>query len=187
MKYKVRVGVSNHHVHLTKEVYNLLFDQNPTKKKDINQIGEYACNETVILKGPKGDINNVRVMGPFRSYNQVEISRSDAHILGINPPVRKSSDLTGSADITLETSKGSITLKEVCIVAERHIHMSNDLAQKLNLKDNQIVNVKVSGDKAALIEAHIKITENAYFELHIDFDDANALGLKNDDEVEIIL
>lgn len=184
---KVKVGISNHHVHLTKEVYDLLFDQAPTKKKNINQIGEYACNETVILKGPNGEINNVRVMGPFRCYNQVEISRSDAHVLGLNPPVRKSGALKASASITLKTNKGEITLENACIVAERHIHMPNDLAQELNLKDNQIVNVKVFGDKAALIEAHIKIKDNAYFELHIDFDDANALGLKNEDEVEIIL
>ncbi len=184
---KVKVGISNHHVHLTKEVYDLLFFQEPTKRNDVHQIGEYACNETVVLKGPKGEIQNVRLMGPFRNYNQVEISRNDAHVLGLNPPVRKSGDLTGSENITLVTSKGSITLKEVCIVAERHIHMPKDLAQELNLKDNQIVNVKVLGDKAALIEAHIKIKDNAYFELHIDFDDANALGLKNDDEVEIIL
>jgi len=118
------VAISNRHVHLTKETYTKLFNEPLTIKKPLNQIGEFASNQTVTLKSPKGIITNVRVLGPFRAYNQVEISRTDAYRLGLNPPVRTSGDLEDSETITLIGTKAELTLKNVCIQAERHIHMN---------------------------------------------------------------
>lgn len=184
---KVKVGISNRHVHLTEEVYNRLFDCPLTKKKDLTQIGEFASNEVVTLKTEKGTIENVRIIGPFRSYNQVEISRSDARKLGINPPVRKSGDLESSETITIVGEKGEITLDNVCIIAERHIHLNPDLAREWQVEDGELVQVSIKGDKSCLLDAHIKVSENGVLAFHIDTDDANAAMLNQDDEVEVVL
>ena len=187
MEYKIKVGVSNRHVHLTKEDYDFLFDEELTLKYKLNQIGEFASNQTVLIKGPKGEIDNVRILGPFRLYNQVEISRHDARILGVNPPVRKSGDLNGAENITITGPKGSVELKESCIIANRHLHMPSKEALKYNLKDNQKVKVVISGDRSGIIDAYAKITDNSATELHLDTDDANAFGLKGNEELDIII
>ena len=184
MNIKVKLGVSNRHLHLTKEVYERLFAEKITIKKELGQPGEFASNQTVLIKGPKGEIDNVRILGPFRLYNQVEISRHDARILGVNPPVRKSGDLNGAENITITGPKGSVELKESCIIANRHLHMPSKEALKYNLKDNQKVKVVISGDKSGIIDAYAKITDNSATELHLDTDEANAMGVRNGDEVE---
>lgn len=187
MKSKINVGVSNHHVHLTEETYNMLFFSPIKKRSDLHQIGEYASEQVVTIKTEKGEIKNVRVLGPFRSYNQVEVSRTDSYDLGICPPVRKSGDLKDSETITLIGEKGSVNLQNCCIIASRHVHMNPKTAEQLGVVDNQQVKIIVGGDKACILFANVKISDNGYYELHIDFDDANAAGLKNGDEVEIII
>lgn len=187
MKNKVKVGISNRHVHLTEEVYNKIFDEPISKKCDLNQGGEFASNQMVTIKTEKGEFKNVRVLGPFRSYNQVEISRSDAYSLGLCPPVRKSGDLQNSETITIIGEKGNITLENSCIIANRHVHMNPELAKKLGVVDDEQVKLVVDGDKACILMANIKISDNGYYEVHLDFDDANAAGLKNGDEVEIVI
>ena len=187
MSKKISVGVSNRHVHLTKEIYEELFDSELAVKNPLKQPGEFASNQTVTIKSDKAEIANVRILGPFRNYNQVEISKSDAYLLGLNPPVRQSGDLNNSETITLVNNGKSVTLNNACIIANRHIHISKDKAKELNLENNQEVDVKISGDKSGIISAFIKITDNGYFEMHIDRDDANAFLLNSNDEVEIIL
>lgn len=187
MKKRVKVGISNRHVHLTNEVYNTLFLHPLTKKRDLTQIGDFASNQTVTLKTEKGIIENVRVIGPNRNYNQVEISRSDARKLGLNPPVRKSGDLIDSETITIVSEKDSITLKNVCIIAERHVHMCIQDAKKLGISNEDLVQILVKGDKSCILDAHVKVSENGVLAFHIDTDDANAAGLNQDDEVEILL
>ncbi len=187
MKKLVKVGISNRHVHLTKEVYKTLFSSELTKKKDLTQIGDFAANETVTLKTKKGMIENVRIIGPYRNYNQVEISKSDARKLGLNPPVRKSGDLENSETITIIGEKGEITLENVCILAERHIHLNPSDALNWQVKDGDMVSVSVKGDKSCLLNAHIKVSENGVPAFHIDTDDANAALLNNDEEVEVLL
>ncbi len=187
MNLKVKVGISNRHVHLTEDIYYKLFDSPLSKKKDLTQIGEFAANEMVKIETSKKTFDNVRIIGPFRKYNQVEISRSDARILGINPPVRKSGDLENSEKIKITTPKGSVVLDNCCIISERHIHMSLDDAKYYGVSDEQIVKVLINGDKSCILYAHIKVSDNGILAFHIDIDDANAAGLQNDDEVEIII
>lgn len=187
MKEKIKgtIAISNRHIHLTKEVYEKLFDKPLSMKKPLNQIGEFAAMQTVTLKTPKACIENVRVIGPFRKYTQVEISRSDAYILGLNPPVRESGDLEDSETITIIGPKGELTLENVCIQAERHIHMNEIKAKELGLKHEDLVKLKIDNDKGGIMEAFVKVSLNGFFEIHIDRDDANCFLLNNGDEVEI--
>lgn len=188
MKEKIMgtIAISNHHVHLTKEMYEKLFDEPISMKQPLNQIGEFAAMQTLSIKGPKGQIDKVRLIGPCRSYNQVEISSSDAYLLGVTPPVRESGDLEDSAPITLITPKDEVTLENSCIIAERHVHMNDKKAEELGLKNEDLVKLKVKNDKGGEMEAFVKVKPNGFFEIHIDRDDANCFMLKNGDEVEII-
>lgn len=184
---KIKVGISNRHIHLTEDAYRLLFEKNLTKKYDLSQPNEFASEEVLTIEANGNKIDNVRIIGPFRNYNQVEISRRDARKLGINPPVRRSGNLTGACDIIISNENKKFKLKNCCIIANRHVHISKAYADTLRLKDNQEVNIKITGEKGGVVIAFIKISENAPLELHIDTDDANAFNLKSGDEVELIL
>jgi putative phosphotransacetylase len=184
---KVKIGISNRHIHLTEEAYRLLFEKNLTKKCDLVQPGQFAAQETLTIENNGEKIENVRIIGPFRKYNQIEISARDAKKLGINPPVRTSGDLSNAVDLVVTSDKGSFKLKNCCILANRHIHIGKKLAESLRLKDNQEVNVRVNGDKGGLLKTFIKISDNGVLEMHIDTDDAYSLGLNNGDEVDLII
>lgn len=186
---KVPIAISGRHVHLTKEHLEVLFGDNHSLKvfRDLKQKGQFASTDFVSLKGPKGVIDNVRLLGPIRSYSQVEISKTDAHLLGINPPVRSSGDLKGSSQITLIGPKGELTLKEGAIIATRHIHMNFDDAKVLGLQKDDVVKVKVEGIKGGIMDnVLITISDSYFFELHIDCDDANAFLIKQGDYGTII-
>lgn len=180
---KVTVGVSNRHIHLKQEDLDILFGCELTKRNDLNQPNQFASNEVLTIKTDKDEIKNVRVLGPVRNYTQIEISKTDAYKLGINPPVRTSGDLENSEEITLIGPNGSIKTNG-CIIADRHIHMTKTDKEKYNL--SSAVKVKIDGEKKGIIEVNIKTSDEAFFELHLDTDDANAFLLKNGDEVEII-
>lgn len=180
-----KIAVSNRHVHLTKEIYDELFDEALSIKRPLNQIGEFASFQTVTLKTEKAEIPNVRVIGPLRKYNQVEISRTDAYTLGLNPPVRQSGDLEDSETITIIGPKGEVTLKDACIQAERHVHMNEKKAEELGLKHEDMVHLIVDNDKGGVMDAFVKVSDNGFFEIHIDKDDANCFLLKTGDEVII--
>ncbi len=186
MEYKINARISNRHVHLTKETYEMLFDEEITKRNDLNQIGEFASNQTVTIKNGDKEINNVRVLGPFRKYNQIEISKRDARLLGLNPPVRRSGDLEDSLEIILETNKNSIKVKGL-IIANRHVHINAKDKEKYGVIDKQKVKIKIDGDKSGIIDAEVKISDNGYYELHIDTDDANAFLLEDNTPVTMIV
>ncbi len=179
------IAISNRHVHLTKEIYDKLFDEPISIKRPLNQIGEYASMQTVTLKTDKGVIEHVRVIGPLRKYNQVEISRTDAILLGLNPPVRQSGDVEDSEAITIIGPKGEVHLENGCIQAERHVHMNPKKALELGLKHEDLVKLKVENDKGGVMEAFVKVTDNGFFEIHIDKDDANCFMLNTGDVVLI--
>lgn len=182
---EIKVGISNRHVHLNKEVFDILFDNELTKKMDLTQPKEFASNQTLTIKSVKSKIENVRVLGPLRSYTQVEISKKDAIALGINPPVRHSGNLEDAEVITLETTKGSVTLN-CCIIAKRHLHISLEDSIKYNIKDKDKLNLRINNEKKGTIEVEAKVAENAYFEVHLDTDDACAFMLNNNDTLELI-
>lgn len=182
---KITVGISARHIHLTEEDYNLLFDEPLNIVKKLNQPGEFASDKKVTLKNKDKTIENVRVVGPLRKYTQVELSKSDAYKLGIDPPVNHSGNLQGAEKITIMTGKNQIE-RNACIIPTRHIHINKELREKYGLTEDKY-KVKVSGIKGGILD-NVMITERekSYFEMHIDIDDANALNLKQNDEVEII-
>ena len=149
---KISVGISNRHVHLTKEDYRLLFgDEEVTKRNDLKQPGMFACNQVVTIKTPKKEINKVRVLGPFRGYTQVEISKTDAYTLGIDPPVRTSGDLDGASEIEIIGPCGSIT-RNAAIIANRHIHVNKEIRTEHNLVGISKVSVRKVGEKGATLD-----------------------------------
>ncbi len=182
---KIKVGVSNHHIHLKESDFKLLFglDSKLEIKNMLSQKDQFASTSLLTIKTDKSEISNVRVLGPFRDYTQIEISQTDAYKLGINPPVRDSGDLDDSEIVTLIGPCGTIKTNG-CIIAHRHIHISSEQKKELNLED--IVSIKYGGIKGGILDnVKCKITPFASIELHIDTDEANALGIKNNDEVEI--
>lgn len=185
MKINVPLGISNRHIHLTEDIYYQLFDKPLTKKNNINQPGQFAANETVTIKTIKNVIKNVRIIGPLRKYNQVEISKTDAYFLGLNPPIRRSGDLKDAETIIVETPKNSIILNNSVIIANRHIHLSKKDAEIYNIKNHQELKVKINGEKKGIIYVYAKISEEAYKEIHLDTDDANAFFLNKDSILEV--
>ncbi len=185
---EVTIGVSNRHVHLTKETYIKLFGNEDIEKvRDLNQPGQFASNSFVDIKNGEKIIKHVRILGPFRDYNQVEISKTDSYTLKLDPPVRASGDIKGSSPITIVGPNGEITLSEGCIIAERHIHMLPKQAEMYGFEDKQTVSVILNGEKGGIINnVHIKVADESYFEMHLDTDDANAHMIKCGDIGTII-
>ncbi|OQB48483.1 MAG: Phosphate propanoyltransferase [Firmicutes bacterium ADurb.Bin153] len=188
--FKVPVGISNRHLHLSEADLHKLFGEGAklTVKKDLSQKGQFACEEVVNLIGPKGSLNNVRVLGPTRKQTQIEVSNTDARALGLEPPVRDSGDLKESTPIKIVGPKGELNLTEGCIVAKRHVHMNDEDAAKLGLKDKQIVKVSVKGNRGLVFEeVLIRVHPTFVLEMHIDTDEANACGLKNGELVYVLV
>ncbi|MTI79835.1 MAG: phosphate propanoyltransferase [Firmicutes bacterium] len=182
--FEVPVGISNRHVHLCEEDVVKLYGEGHqlTKLKDLSQPGQFACEETVMLVGPKGVIEKVRVLGPARKESQVEITVTDSFKLGVKAPLRDSGDLAGSAPITLVGPKGTITLDEGAIIAARHIHMHTSVADELGLKDQDKVSVRAKGPRGIIFgDVLIRVSDKFQLEMHVDTDEANAVGLRNGD------
>lgn len=186
MEYDINIRISNRHVHLTKEVYEKLFNEEMTIKYNLNQVGEFASNQVLTLRNGEKTIENVRVCGPFRKYNQIELSKKDARTLGMDLPVRRSGDLDNTPEITLETAKGSITTTGA-IIMSRHVHMTPEDATKYGVVNKQKVGIKVNGAKGAILDAEIKISDNGYYEAHFDTDDANATLVEDNDIGKLII
>lgn len=186
MLLKIPVGVSNKHIHIAEKDMAAIFgpDYELNRFKDLKQPGQYAAEEKVDLVGPRGCIPNVRVLGPTRGQTQVEVSRTDAIKLGINPPVKDSGDLAGSEAITLKGPQGSVDLKDGVIIAHRHIHITPDLAEAHGLRDKQMVSVICPGTRALTFDqVLVRVSEKFSLEFHLDIDEANAALLNSGDEV----
>ncbi len=180
---KIPIGVSARHVHLTREDVDKLFGKGYQlhKKKDLMG-GQFASEECVTLVGTKlRAIENVRILGPERKATQVEVARSDAIRLGLNPPVRESGNIAGSAPIAVVGPAGAIYLKEGCIIAKRHIHMSPDDAKRFGVKDKDVVKVRFANGRGGIFdEVVIRVDPSFTLEMHIDTDEANGLGVGKD-------
>lgn len=184
---KVLLGVSNKHVHLSTEDYKILFGDEPLNKvKDLVQPGQYASDKKVTVKTEKRAFEGLRVLGPLRSYTQVEVSKTDSFALGINPPIRNSGDLEGSSTVTIVGPCGEVT-KPCCIIANRHIHINPKEREELGLVGVDKVSVKVEGEKATVFD-NVWLKEDASYvlELHLDTDDGNGALAKTGDYLEII-
>ncbi len=183
---KIPVGVSARHIHLKEETYQILFgNDNLEVLKQLKQPKEYASNSVLTIKVGEKEIKNVRVLGPFRDYNQVEISKTDAYFLNINPPVANSGNLENAESIILIGPKETMELDKVVIIANRHFHIPSDIALKHGIINKQKYLIKISGIKEGTIIAEAKFTDPGYLELHLDTDDSNAFLLNNTDEVDL--
>lgn len=183
----VKIGVTSRHIHLSEEDLYELFGQGYklNKLKDLSQDNNFSCIETVDLISNENVIKNVRIVGPTRNKTQVEISKTDAYLLKIEPPVRNSGDLDDANNINIKGPNGIIN-RNCCIIPTRHIHLNKEAAKKLNYNTGDIVKVRLFGEKGGIIDnVHIKIslTES---QLHLDLDDSNAHLVKNNDLAEIL-
>ena len=174
---EIRVGMSNRHVHLTREDLDILFGKGYelTPRNYLDQPGEFAAEETASLKTDKNIKEYVRIVGPTRKYTQVELLEEDKEYFGINPPVRNSGDLENSENITIIGPKGELYKENVCIIANRHIHINT--RDKGNFKEDQIVKVDINGKE--LDNVHIKIKDTFAPALHINKDDARNNNIEN--------
>ena len=186
----IPVGISNRHIHLTREHVDILFGRGYqlTKLKDLSQPGQYACKEVLTIVGPSmRAIEGVRVLGPERKASQVEISRTDSYVLKVKPPVRESGAIAGSAPITIIGPKGIVSLAEGCMIANRHIHMSLDEGAALGISDGEYVDVELAGERRSMFyDVQCRVHKDFRLEMHIDTDDANAAGVGNGFKAKLI-
>lgn len=186
-RHLIPTGVSNRHVHLLEVHANMLFTNGLTKYRDLSQPGQFVAAETVILAGPKGSIERVRVLGPARGQTQAEISVSDAYKLGVSADIRESGDIQGTSGLTIIGSNGSVQLDGGVIVAKRHIHMTPEDAAFFQVQDGDIVQVRAAGERGLIFDqVAVRVNKNYALEFHIDFEEANAAGLKQGDLVSIV-
>lgn len=180
MSQEFIVETSARHVHVTEETLKVLFGKGHTltKKKDLSQPGQYACEERVEVVGPKKSLANVSILGPCRKADQVELSATDARSIGIAAPIRESGDTAGSGACKLVGPCGEVELKEGVIVAKRHIHLTKADAEELGVKDKDVVWVKVETPerKAILGDVVCRVSDSYAKAMHIDTDEANAIG-----------
>lgn len=186
---EVPVGVSARHIHLSPEHIEALFGAGYKLKawKQLSQPGQFAAEETVEIIGAKGRLNKVRILGPARGRSQLEISRTDAIMLGTNPPVRQSGRIEGTPGIRVAGPEGYVDMQEGVIVAARHIHFHTNDAASWGIRDKQLLRVKVNGERPLVFEDVIaRVSDQFALDLHIDTDEANAAGVKTGD-IAIIL
>lgn len=185
----IPVGVSNRHLHLSVADLETLFGAGYQLRplRPLSQPGQFAAEETVTIAGPKGCLEKVRILGPARSASQVEISRTDAYRLGLNPPVRESGKTQASSPVTLVGPKGSVYLKEGLIIAQRHLHMTPDDAIKFGVGDGERVQVMTNGERSLVFDqVLVRVNPEFSLEFHVDTDEANAAGLRQGDQVYLL-
>lgn len=176
---QIRIGVSNHHIHLTDDDFNTLFPgQKMTVFKPLYQHNEFASNQFADVVGPNGTIPHVRILGPDRAHSQVEIAKSETFTLGIDAPIRLSGHLEGAPSVKLRTPDGEVTVQGV-IVAKRHIHMSLDDAERFGVKLGDTVSVEIDSDqrKTTFDDVICRPREDFLLEMHIDTDEASAANV----------
>ena len=190
MSHEVKVMLSNRHVHLSPEDLATLFGEGYelTVKKQMG--GEFAAEEAITLIGPKGKIENVRIMGPaHRKETQVEILFGDRYKLGVKAPVNNSGDLEDSVGLTMVGPAGQVKLKRGVIVAKRHVHMNLAQAAEIGVVHDQIVSLQCNGERPLVFGDVRVVASDRCRELvvHLDSEEGNAAGLKNGDIVNIIV
>jgi acetate kinase len=177
----IPVAVSAHHVHLTRATIDRLFGEHYilAPRAPLSQPGQFAACETVAVVGPLGRLEHVRVLGPPRAADQVEISRTDARVLGLGAPLRLSGDLDATPGVTLEGPRGKVALKSGVVCALRHIHMSPADAARFGVRDRDAVEVEIDSDGRPVIfgEVIVRVSPDYRLEFHLDTDEGNAAGV----------
>jgi putative phosphotransacetylase len=176
MAKKFIVETSARHVHITEETLEILFGKGHklTNKKDLSQPGQFACEEKVTVKGPKGALK-ASILGPTRPADQVELSLTDARTIGVVAPVRESGDIAGSGDCVIEGPCGSVEVKGGVIAAKRHIHMTPADAEELGVSDKQIVEVRLNTARPLTFgDVVVRVSDKFALAMHIDTDESNA-------------
>ena len=178
----VELEASGRHVHVTKAQAQQLFGHSLTPKRPLSQPGQYLANERVTVIGPKGEFQNVAVLGPERKEAQVEISLTDGRTLGITPPIRLSGNVKGSPGAVLRGPKGQVKLEQGVIAAQRHIHMTPEDVQRMGVKDQQTVRLQVFTDRPLVFEdVQVRVSKDFATFVHLDYDEANACGFQTGD------
>lgn len=186
---QVPIGVSARHIHLSKEHIAVLFGPGYelTSLKFLSQPGQFAAKETVVVIGTKGKFDKVRILGPARGSTQLEISRTDAFALGVNPPVRQSGDIEGTPGIHIQGPDGDLVLDKGVIVAARHIHFHTSDAVRWGIADKQLLRVQVNGERPLIFgDVLARVSDQYALDMHIDTDEANAAGVKTGDAATIL-
>ncbi|MGG1664079.1 phosphate propanoyltransferase [Brevibacillus sp. NRS-1366] len=185
----IPIGVSNRHIHLSPEDVEKLFGHGYelTPLRPLSQPGQFVAEEQLTLLGPKGILKGVRILGPARGTSQVEISRTDGFLLGIHPPIRASGSLEGTPGITLIGPAGCIVLESGVIVAKCHVHMSDEDARSLQVKDGDSLILQMIGERALIFpDVTVRVSPRYALDFHIDLDEANAASLKTGDAVRLL-
>lgn len=189
MSYKVKLGISARHIHLSQGDFEKLFGVDTVLHpvKALGQPGQYASEERVDISTPKGEIRGLRILGPVRKQTQIELAPADARKLGLNPPVRDSGDLAGTPGVLIVGPQGQIEISEGVIIAARHVHLDTATAAMLKLKDKALVKVQIRGKRGVVFEdVLIRVRDDFMPEMHIDTDEGNACLAVNEDMVEVI-
>ncbi len=187
---RVIVNLSNRHIHVSREDLDLLFGAGHalTKTKDLMQPGQFACDETVTLKGPKGKFEGVRILGPERKETQCEILASDVFKLGVpGCPVRESGQLEGSMGMEIVGPAGTVKKEKGLMIAKRHIHFDPEAAKRFGVVDKELVSIRVGGERSAVFENVVCRVHASYaLECHLDFDEGNATGIASGAMGEVV-
>jgi len=190
MSFRIPIAVSARHAHLSQATIDQVFGQGYRLRPRtwLSQTGQFAAKETVRLVGPRGQLDHVRVMGPPREHDQIELSRTDEHALGIEAPVRISGDLAGTPGIAVVGPAGRRVLRDGVISARRHIHMDPQNAADLGVRDGQVVQVRIDSEGRDLVfdDVTVRIGPDFHLELHLDTDEANAAGVTEGSRAELL-
>lgn len=174
---EIPVEISARHVHLTQEAMDVLFGTGSalTRKRDLSQPGQFLAEERVKLVTARGQIANVGILGPLRKEIQVELSLTDARILGVDAPICMSGDLAGAADVLIVGPKGVVTAQESVIIAKAHVHMTPADAKDYRVADGEHVNIRLGTERSiTLNDVIVRVRDDYALAVHIDFDEANA-------------
>ncbi len=186
-KLFVELEASGRHVHVTKDQAQQLFGHDLTPDRPLSQPGQFLSKERLTVIGPKGEFTNVAVLGPARKEAQVEISMTDARVLGLQPPVRESGNVEGSPGVVLRGPKASIAIDRGVIIAQRHLHLTPEAARNFGVKDKQTVKLQTFTKRPLIFDGVlVRVREDFATRAHLDFDEANACAMEKGDLGRII-
>ena len=178
----VELEASARHVHVTKEQANILFGHDLTPKRPLSQPGQFLAQERVTVVGPKGELNHVAVLGPARKEAQVEVSMTDARVLGLQPPIRESGKVAGSPGVVLRSEKAELAIEQGVIIAQRHLHLTPEDAQRFAVADRQVVRLQVFTERPLIFQdVLVRVRPDFATRAHLDFDEANACAMQPGD------